>query len=216
MAVDPRNFLLNTDYEIDKIVYFTSGSLLAGNTQNITHNLGFTPLVFGVCAFNSDFRDPHALPYEYLTQSNTVAFTLGADGTNVQIGYDDYNAPSSRAYYRIYAFEPSNSAAVVAPTSSNANKFILNTDYNYCKLYKKGTVSGNANTNVAHNLGYLPQVLAWSEDSSGLIMPIETSVWDSSPFGNTNGVGVTTSNVQFKFSGVGYSKIHYRIYYDEI
>ena len=216
MAVDPRKFILNTDYEMDKIIYFVEGNITAGQSKNIIHNLDFTPLIFGVCAFNSDFSDSRALPYEYFTQDNTVAFTIFADGTKIQIGYDDYNQPSSKAYYRIYAFEPSNSSAVVPATSNNANKFILNTDYNYCKLYKKGTVSGNTDTFIGHNLGYLPQVLAWSEDSSGLVIPIESNNWED-PITNTpTGVAVGTTTIQFKFAGAGLGTIHYRIYYDEI
>ena len=171
--------------------------------------------MFGICAFNSDFSDPRTLPYEYITKDNTVAFALTADSTKIQIGYNDYNAPSSRAYYRIYAFEPSNSTADVTPTSTNANKFILNTDYNYCKLYKKGTVSGNANSTITHNLGYIPQMMAWME-TEGIIFPINDSDWfNHGVIGDPSGIQLTTTSIVFKYAGRGANNIHYRIYYDQ-
>ena len=71
--VDPRDFLLNTDYEMDKIVYFKEGSLNSGQTDvSIPHKLGFAPLIFGICAFNEDFSDARGIPYQYQTTSDFV------------------------------------------------------------------------------------------------------------------------------------------------
>ena len=207
--VDPRDFYLNTDYEMDKIIYFTKGSIEAGQTKNIQHKLGFAPLVFGIFAFNSDISDPRTLPFQQVTPDSTIAFTLFANSSVVQIGYGNYTDNPPPAYYYIYAFEPSDSRAKIGATSKSANNFILNTDYNYCKLYKKGIVNGD--TTIAHNLGYIPQVLAWREDNNGLITPIEDIMLDD-PFANTpSWVRVTDSEVSFKNTG----KTHYRIYYDE-
>ena len=215
MAVDPRNFLLNTDYEMDKIIYFTAGSLTASeHTNTINHGLGFAPLIFGVCSPNSNFSDPRTIPYNYITQSNTISFTAKADSTKVTIELINYGDQNYRMHYRIYAFAPDNITATIAPTGDKANKFILNTDYNYCKLIKKGTVSGSADTNVSHNLGYIPQVLAWRE-WNGEIMPIEDNSWNDPLFGQTFGTAVNNSNVYFHYNGFPYNKIHYRIYYDE-
>ena len=89
--VDPRNFLLNTDYEMDKIVYFKEGSLNAGQYDvDMPHGLNFTPLVFGVCAFNSDFSDPRSVPFNYTTRDTTKTFSASANGTNVRISYINY------------------------------------------------------------------------------------------------------------------------------
>lgn len=207
MAVDPRNFLLNTDYEMDKIIYFRSGTLNAGQYDvDIAHGLGFTPLVFGVCAFNSDFSDARGVPYESLTQSDTVQFTAQANSTNVRISYINTSGSPSKIYYRLYGFEPSNSSATVAPTSSNASKFILNTDYNYCKLFKKGTASvGNT---VSHRLGYIPQVLAW-QVANGWTMPVNQSA-------SSSAVIITNQDLIFDYQPLGIDSFHYRIYYDEV
>ena len=208
MTVDPRDFLLNTDYEMDKIVYFNTGSLNSGSSTSIQHNLGFIPLVFGVCSFNSDFSDPRTIPYNYQLQSDYVTFSATADGTNINLSFNTANGSPGAIYYRIYAFEPSNSAATIAPTNNHASQFILNTDYNYCKLCKKGIIDSDGS--VSHNLGYIPQVLAWSE-SGGVITPIDEST-PSDPITNQpTQVIVTTSSITFQNIG----KAHYRIYYDE-
>lgn len=206
--VDPKDFLLNTDYEMDKIIYFNDGNLSAGQSKNITHKLGFKPLVFGVCAFNEDFSDPRALPFQQITQSNTVNFNITSTSTQISMNYINYASPDSKAYYRIYAFEPSDSRAKVGATSKHAKTFILNTDYNYCKLFKKGIATGD--TTISHNLGYIPQILAWREDS-GVIAPIENSL-PSDPMSNMPFyVKATSNNIIIK----NIPKVHYRIYYDE-
>ena len=122
MAVDPRNFLLNTDYEMDKIVYFTSGSIAQNdNARTIAHGLSFTPLIFGICSFNSDFTDCRSIPYLYQTQATTVSFEAKANGSNIVVEHLDFDSPSRPMYYRLYAFEPSDSHANVPATSNNAS-----------------------------------------------------------------------------------------------
>lgn len=208
MAVDPRNFLLNTDYEMDKIIYFSEGSVDTGQTVTLSHGLSFIPLVFGVCAFNSDFSDSRTIPYNYTTASNSITFDIQSTATNVSLTFSDQSGSQSKMYYRIYGFEPTNSSAAVAPTNEHAKKFVLNTDYNYCKLYKKGIQNGDGS--VAHNLGYIPQVLVWRE-ASNAIYPVEQST-PSDPISNyPEQVQVTTQNISFQNIG----KAHYRIYYDE-
>lgn len=217
MTVDPRKFLLNTDYEMDKIIYFTSGSITASEiSKTIDHTLGFAPLIFGVCAFDESFNDPRTIPYEYITTQNTISLTAQATSTQIKIYYTNYTDQNTPIYYRIYAFEPSTSSAQILPTSSLAKKFILNTDYNYCKLFKKGTLSGNGQHSVTHNLGYLPQTLIWAE-SSGTIIPIDHSNgWYDPILNEPFGVQVTSSQVISDFPATAnFDTIHYRIYYDE-
>lgn len=225
MTVDPRNFLLNTDYEMDKIIYYNSGSITVSSiveTKTFAHNLGFTPLVFGVCSQNSDFSESHTFPYLLQTQSDYLSFEVKADSSNIVVTYYDYNN-SSTMYYRIYAFEPSDSQHTVVPTASNAKKFILNTDYNYCKLFKKGIISNTVGTHtVSHNLGYIPQVLVWGE-KSGYTAPIENSKPQDPVFNEPAYISVNNSNITIRDNdgqnpsviGQTWDKVHYRIYYDE-
>lgn len=203
---DPRDFLLNTDYEMDKIIYFAEGSLNVGQYDiDIPHKLPFVPLLFGVCAFNEDFSDSRTVPFEQITRDNTIQFTASANATNVRLAYTSTSSSPSKIYYRLYGFEPSDSRAIVSPTSKYAKQFILNTDYNYCKLYKKGVASvGDV---VTHNLGYLPQTLAWQQ-ANGWVSPVETSTTSSA-------IIITDSSITFQYPSLGVDKFHYRIYYDE-
>lgn len=222
--VNPRDFLLNTDYEMDKIVYFNEGSIAASEqTKTIQHKLGFTPLIFGICSTSSNFSNCRSIPYLYQLQDNYVQFEAKANGNSIVITYNDFGDQSSRMYYRIYAFEPSNSAASVAPTSKYATQFVLNTDYNYCKLCKKGILTNTVGTHtVPHNLGYIPQVLAWGKNN-GYIFPIESSYPDDPVFNEPHYVAVTDSNIIVRDNdgtnpsvvGQTWDEVHYRIYYDE-
>lgn len=221
MAVDPRDFLLNTDYEMDKIVFFSEGELSNWGSASIQHDLGFAPLVFGVFSFSSDFSDSRPLPYEEVTATDSTSCDLYSASDFVYVTFQNQSGTHPKIYYRIYGFEPSDSTAVVAPTSEHAEKFVLNTDYNYCKLFKKGTLTSDGT--VTHNLGYVPQVLAWleqkdpSDPSRVYETPIDNSIptdpVTSSPFY----VAVTTTSVIFSgySSQAWFSKLHYRIYFDE-
>lgn len=213
---DPRDFLLNTDYEMDKVIYFIEGTLNAGSYDvKIPHDLGFAPLLFGVCAFNSDFSDARAIPFEWVTQSNTIQFNAYSTSSDFILDYLNYEDSTSKIYYRIYCFEPSTVRTALKPTSDSAKTFMLNTDYNYCKLFAKGVVNGDTTTVVNHNLGYIPQVLVWAE-SNGHIWPLSRSDWGD--FGGSetaSGVVVTATEVRFEASLYQYDKMHYRIYHDE-
>ena len=224
--VDPREFLLNTDYEMDKIIYFKEGKFTAsaGNlkTVQIPHNLGFAPLIFGLGSFNESFTNTRTLPLVDVNNPNgAFIFDFEATDANINIYYQDVNGRfPTTIYYRIYGFEPSDTKNKIGPTSSHAKEFILNTDYNYCKLFKKGTVAGDADTTINHNLGYIPQFLAWYEYKSlgtPTVYPVETNVWNDPLTSLPYGIAITSSKVTFKYSatGISNSKIHYRIYYDE-
>lgn len=202
MTVDPRDFLINSDYEMDKIIYFTTGTITAGGSDTIAHNLSFAPMVFGVFATGPDYTDSHLLPF---SGRNSEDFTLSADNTNVNIAYNNQD-PTAGVYYCIMGFEPDGSTADTPATSQHAGSLVIDTEYNYCKLHSKGYVNGNADTTITHNLGYLPQIMAWTE-LNGEYAPINLA--------GQNGIEITDTDINFYYSGAGYDKVHYRIYYDE-
>lgn len=213
MKVDPRDFLLNTDHEMDKIVYFTSGKLSSSNAPVYVDNfkLGFIPLVFATFSFTEDFSDTRMS----WTFTDDLIINLEARSNGVVVRYTNNSDPNQKLYYRIYGFEPSNSTANIGGTQKEAKQFILNTDYNYCKLYKKGIADGD--TTITHNLGYTPLVLAWQEAPWANPTPsIVTPIWISgAEDSNIPSISVTSTTVQI--SGVPQNnKVHYRIYYDEV
>ena len=214
MAIDPRKFLINTDYEMDKIIYFKQVKFTS--SVEILHGLPFTPLAFGVWSTDENFNSVNPLgeldsgseqgyqpllSVECKATASTIKLTSAGNTSNSDI------------YYRVYAFEPAGSTAQISPTTAPAQKFALNTDYNYCKLMQTGTFT-QSNESFAHNLGYIPQVLAWVEykpSSSGAIQPITFGSEDTGFKITVTNNAIQIGNIMSAFT----EKIHWRIYYDE-
>jgi hypothetical protein len=206
---DPKKFLLNSDYPLDKIVYMTSGTFVSnavgGGSVTIPHGLGFMPLPYIQWSLNSDFSTcqeiterpgdlyPTVFPYIVSYESNA---------TNIIINFFNGALAQTTYYYRIICFMPTDINADVTNIASLADDFILNTDYNYTKLFMSGI---NTSTTVTHNLGYVPQVMWWYESSADKILsPVNLG------YPTTNTPYVTTTTVVFPNTNY-----HYRIYIDE-
>lgn len=214
MTVDPRNFLLNTDYEMDKIVLFKEGNFT--QTLEIPHGLGFIPLPFGVWSTDSDFSSTNTISgldaglEPSYTPELSVSLTANRDKLVLKSAGNTNNTP---IYYRIYALEPSGSQADVPATSGEATKFVLNTDYNYTKLLATGEFTGSGQT-YNHNLGYIPQVLAWVRYPNSGDETVEFLAYGS----EYTGFMVSVTDTQIKsgnfWSGL-VDKIYWRAYYDQ-
>ena len=204
--MDPRNFLLNTDYPMDKVIYLNSGSHSmtggGGSIKQFAHNLGFTPLIIGTWSFNSNFltsREGGMFTAEG-TDPTTAYTTFSANATDITI--DCFNpGATATIYYRIYGFMPSDVNADVAFTASLAENFQFNTDFNYTKLFSSSVASAGTST-ITHNLGYRPQVLTWIEDST---------IYGTTAIVDSGFVKATTTTVVI----ISPTKsVHYRIYAD--
>ena len=214
MTVDPRNFLLNTDYEMDKIILFKDGSFT--QSTEIAHNLSFIPLTFGVWSTDSDFTSTNTiagldsnpvLPYTPL-----LSVELYASATKLKLESAG-NTNNTPIYYRIYGIEPSGSTQTAPATNTSANKFILNTDYNYTKLMATGEFT-SAGQEYQHNLGYIPQVLTWVK-TSFVGEPVIEYLSSASEY---TGIKVTVTENKIicgAMPSVFVDKIYWRIYYDE-
>ena len=216
--VDPREFLLNTNYEMDKIIYFKSGELELNTPIEFAHNLAFTPLLFGVCAFNSDFSDSRPIPYvEVFGGGVGYSCTAISYSDKIHLEYSNLNqGPQPKMYYRIFGFEPSDSHSSTPITNKYAKQFIINTDYNYCKLFKKGVIdcAEGATETVAHNLGYIPQTIIWQESNGAVVIPNRISLPRPNYPATLQAIDVTDTAIVFH-NGPSECKYHYRIYYDE-
>jgi len=214
------SFLLDTDYPLDKAIFLGSGSFTMGasttGSEFVNHGLPFIPLIAGYWSLTSDF----SLNYEF---GNGV-FPSGNPGylfqreigyvqaTITQVKMDWVNiSTATTAYYRLYAFEPSNLTTDIASVSATSDGFVLNTDYNYLKLLSADTASpGTATTyTVTHGLGYKPQVLAWFEYAAvpGFVAPVTTE--------STVALEVNDTAIVFQnpFAD-NVSAVHWRIYLD--
>ena len=170
--VDPRDFLLNTDYEMDKIIYakdFT-WTVSSATYLDVAHDLAVAPLVFGIWSYNADFSDPRMLgeyddPWGNQNQVSAMGYRH-----KIRFGLET-NSGQVTFYAKVFAFEPNSQPdwateswihKALPKTSGLAKQFIINTDYNYLKLIWSGrkelAIGGWSHE---HNLGYVPQVLSW-------------------------------------------------------
>lgn len=226
--VDPRDFLLNTDYGMDKIIVAKEGKIMPNETKLIPHGLPFTPLMFGCCSFNGDDSDSRSIPFSddfFVTTSSgggmisaRVSITVAADATNIELVYHNEQANPQPLAYRLYGFEPPQINAKVAGTSKQARKFNLDTDRNYLKIYKVGKVRFGQKVEIVHNFGYIPQIMAWF--SWGNFAPGRIQQHTSDNMTSLYpAIKVTTEKViidMTQFSpALANAEYYYRIYYDE-
>ncbi len=231
-----KNFLLDTDYPLDMVVYLITGSISmtgsSAGTAVIHHELDFTPLCSGSWALTPDF----SVQYEYDSgtfPSNNIGVSLfdqtlslsttlfgnsgGADSTNVNILWINNNSSPMTAYYRVYALGPPDVPVMAPYTASSGDKFILNTDYNYTKLYINSSQDlspGNTYT-TNHNLTYVPQLGLWTRrTSNGLVSPYDTQNVQSSFFDFTVSVNGSSLVLQTD-SPTTINKEYVRLYLDD-
>lgn len=227
MTVDPRNFLLNTDYPLDKVVYITSGSATVANATvdldlstaiRIAHGLPFRPLPILLWSNTSDFaitneqRDADYLADAFGAGAGQY-YLVHADATNIYIKRYNQSGGSKTLYYRIFCFLPSDADedSVAPSTQVSGSDFVLNTDYNYMKLFHDGILTTTGNT-YTHNLGYVPRVQVWEETADTTVSRLVLAQDISGGVGNT-GVYITDTQLVWVNPGT-YSGIHYRIYCD--
>lgn len=213
MAVDPRRFLLNTDYPMDQIAGFMQGNFTIANgalqTIDIPHGLGFTPLPIGSWSYDAGFSTSYPAITDLNGNGARPNMGISANGTNLSITVSNYTGSSKTIYWRAFFLIPSNVDPDVAPTAVNSLPFTFSSDYNYTKLLKEGYVTSS--TTISHDLGYRPQVACWFQNSGGYVAQMNVS--DSRP-GLSSSVEVTTTGLAIFLDGFT-PGMHYRIYADD-
>jgi hypothetical protein len=211
----PTDFLLNTDFELDKIILFKQGDFTS--SIEIPHNLKFIPLVFGVWSTDEDFSSVNTLGVEdYGSEPGyTPILSVGCYATSSIIKLTSIgNTNNTKLYYRLYGFEPDGSHNNAPYTSRKASQFVINTDYNYLKLFKTGVFTQDGEE-FTHNLGYIPQVMAWDESS----LYGETRITPIQSYSEFTGYGTKITDTKIiAGSLLDYGlidKIYWRIYYDK-
>ena len=219
MAINERNFRLNSNFPTDNVVYSYSLNLNApGATyidRSVNHSLPFTPLVFGL--YSTDGGTTWS-QLDFQKQSGTpFAGTLYADGTKVYFGiYGENNLPAIR--FRIFGFAPSTySGNTTAPTP--LSNFYINTTMTHDTLIAKGTFSltntNSLRTVYTHSLGYLPRVMMWLQNGSTVTPYRVSSNLVMTGTTDRNYAVITSSALQFyHYASYGLSTetLHYRIY----
>ena len=212
---DPRDFLLNTDYELDKIILVETGSFV--NTKTIPHSLGFIPLPFGVWSTDENFSSVNSIGVEDSSAEAGYTPKLGVNCTaysdRLELTASGDGSATTTIYYRLYAFEHSDSQATIPTNSDLAKTFILNTDYNYRKLKATGSFTQD-NEEYSHDLGYIPQVMAWIKykaNMGGGVQPLMSA----SEYTNIKLTVTNSKLIAGEVVNAFTEKIYWRIYYDE-
>lgn len=220
---------LNTDYPLDKVVwmYESSVTLAAFDIVDVTipHGLGFIPLPKGMWTNQSnwatsyDFNSGPIITNPSIPAYFTFQVVVESNPTNVILRTRSYVNTTTTLYYRIYCFMPSGVSALAPNTNTGGNRFIMNTDYNYTKLFMSGQTPTSSTPNstytLTHGLGYRPQVISWPQSGNTVYDANFPMIWGGTI--SDRGVDVGLDTITFKRSSVipSSESYHYRIYLDE-
>lgn len=221
-----KQMIMTTDYPLDKVVYLHRGTLNFSSSLDyvISNPFDFTPLIKVVWSTNADFTTTYGVGDGPLSTSPSFPFlpnlsVAKADASAITLQFGNPGSVSS-AYIRMYAFMPSTVSSDVSFNASAGDAFVINSGYNYSKLYRAGvtassSTAGSSET-VSHNLDYYPQVEAWYE-KSGVIYSMAQIFMSGSTLA-TESFELTTSNLIFRRnpSLSGSERFHYRIYLDDL
>ena len=141
----PTNFIANSDYPYDQIVYFKEYELTcdSSNSQTVTiaHGLGFTPLCFGIWSDTDTFTASHSLVKTF-TNNTDFMIWVESDDTNIYICKYDYRHAhaNQKRYIKIYAFAPISWTGDCEPTATTSDYLLFNTDLGYSQLIAAGEI----------------------------------------------------------------------------
>lgn len=213
---DPRNFLFHSDYPIDKILFTTQGSVtLKGESKEVrvSHGLPYIPLVLGSWSFDQNFENTYEFGWFTFYIPNIPQVACSADSSDLIFTTSEAHAGKT-IFYKIFGFPPATYTGDFLSFNGDISGLNFNSDLNYLKLEKEGSVfvTSNGQAIINHDLGYKPFVFVW-QDIGGRISRFSDS---SIEF---EGANITDSSVIFKNSAqVNSGKditYHYRIYIDE-
>ena len=216
MAADPRKFLFNSNYQIDKISGSREGSVYvpAGGFVSpvVAHGLGYAPLYYTKWSTDPNFETSYD---EIGVTTNTrLSFSVQADETNLYLMPANYSLSGITFYYRVIFFVPPNLDIDVPSTAGDMDIFQFYTGYNYTKVLDEGYIGSSSGT-IDHDLGYYPQVELWYVRASDgrIVHLVENGI------GSGNGnpqASVSTSSVSlYNGAFIGASGWYYKVYVDE-
>jgi len=226
ILANAQNFLTTTDYPLDKCVWIGSAthSFAGGTSVVIPHPLSFTPLIKVVWSTTPTFSTTYGVGDGVISSSTTTPFqpeltSAAANSSSVLLEYGNPGSVTT-AYIRVYAFMPSNINVDSPYTSSDADLFVYNSDYNYSKLYMADLTASSSVASstevVNHNLGYYPQCEIWYEKASTIYTVKSTFIFNGSVTNEAFIMTPTTlTMVRDSFLSTP-ERFHYRIYLDKL
>lgn len=224
IVANAKNFLIHSDYPLDKIILLWSGYTDFSTDFLFNHGLPFTPLVKIVWSLDTSFTTVYGVgdgPISGVSSTPFIPQLIRAYATSSAV-YSTFGTPGATpgAYIRVYGFMPSDVNVDASFTANAADSFTISTDYNYTKLFLAGVTgfSGVAGSSeiVLHNLGYYPQVEVWYEKGTDIYAAGEIDLFDGAL--NTESFELSTTALVMRRDPflAGTERFHYRIYADEL
>ena len=221
---DARNFLINTDYPMDKLVLVKAGSCSAPNgfgTLTIVpnHGLSFIPMPLIIWSNSSNFANATMGADVGMNDEPPTGQQYDAQGTasNIVVEYSNNTGSSKTVYYQLWCYAPSTvTNASVNATNTLGDNFIINTDYNYLKLAKAGRLTVGSPT-YSHGLGYTPTVMIWYvlNTPAGIGSLVQSQYTMVAGSDQSQGIFISQDTLRWTSPGITYDAIEYRIYYDD-
>ena len=212
-----QDFLLNTDYSADKIVWLKEGSISANAGSNdirLSNTLGVNLFVRGVFS-----RDNFQTAYEFgafkdLPNSLVLDFSSYVASDTSEVLANIWLNSGATVQYRLWGVvneAETQNLDINGTASDTTNKFIVNTKYNLPRLYAEGYA--NPDTDYNHSLGFIPYVDVWGYNTNW-------GKWSLSPIGMFGQFGsqstiikVDQNKISFSSHHLGtYTKYYFRIY----
>lgn len=180
---------LSTDTPIDKIVKYLEATItIQGydyNDVNIPHEFAVGLPYQARWSFSPSFVES----FEETTAISSMrgVFVGVSNGVNNCIVMTDNNNPTPvTIYVRIAILARGGVNINSQETQTGLDAFNINTDYNYPKLIAE-PILGRTGGSYDHNLGYIPQVDAWTINNSGYFSRYRMSDMSSWPLGLSDG-----------------------------
>lgn len=221
MDYDSRDMLISSDFPLDKIIYMDSGYIdvpSGSAVYTVAHGLSFRPLIIASWSLDSDFSTTKEVGFPLYGDFSQPYFEINSDYQNIRLIPNNPTGSTIRMYWRAFGFMPPNVNDIAPFTASEADNFVLNTDYNYTKLLNAGVVDlSSGSVSISHSLGYRPQVDVWSEFANDSSIVGREYLGTSSLDSFSNRISVSNTALNFT-KGTGPSPktiYYYRIYTDE-
>lgn len=219
--MDARDLLLSTDYPIDQVIWrsgISSYTIPAFGFDffQIPHTVGrlFLPILqFSTSSTFQNVYPENGGPWANGQAMYQVALTL--DSTKLEINIINRTASSVTLYFRCIGLACTN-RTYISPYTNVYQDLLIDTDLNYMKLYDSGIINVpiNQTRTVNHNLGYIPTVMAWAENSTfNTISPVTYTDLDLAGSGGVNTIELNNTQLILG-SGFSAADYHYRIYVD--
>lgn len=210
------NFLLNTDYPADKVVWLKEGTINANAGSNditLSHSFGVNLFVRGVFSRDNFSTTYEFGTYKYLPNSLVTDFSSYIASNTNEVLANIYLDSGATVKYRLWGVvneAETQNLDINGTASETTNRFIVNTEYNLPRLYAEGYASPNTDFN--HLLGFVPYVDVWGYDqymAKWTLLPIGIF---GSAFGVGSPVKVDIAKVSFTDQNPTYTNFYYRVY----